>query len=153
MKYFQHKTFNDNRGSFTPFLTDNLGESWNQFSVSINDNEFTFRGLHYQTSPRQLKYVKVVKGSIVDFSVDIETGETKYMVLTEDDAVLIPDDKAHGFLTLEPDTIVCYMVKGEYDPSSEKSIVYDTIEEVNQIIKDYVGNHEITISEKDKLGK
>ena len=153
MKYFQHKTFKDNRGSFTPFLTNNLNEEWNQFSVSVNDKQFTFRGLHYQTDPKQTKYVKVVKGSIVDFSVDIETSSTDYVVLTEDDAVLVPDDRAHGFLTLEPNTIVCYMVKGEYNPNSEKSIVYSTVDEVNTIIQNYVDDNQITISDKDLNGK
>ena len=33
----------------------------------------------------------------------------------------------HGFLTLEDDTIVTYLVKGKYNPNQEKSIVWKDI--------------------------
>jgi dTDP-4-dehydrorhamnose 3,5-epimerase len=67
--------------------------------------------------------------------------------------VLIPNDKAHGFLTLEPNTIVVYLVEGEYNPESEHSIVWTTNPEVKKIVKYFVNEHPITISEKDALGK
>ena len=62
---------------------------------------------------------------------------------------------AHGFLTLEDNTIVTYMVKGEYNPESEHSIVWEQIEEVRNIIQSKLKeiNTQITISPKDKIGK
>ena len=114
MERINHKTFKDNRGSYTPISTTELDLKWTQCSISVNDKVFTFRGLHYQLNPPQTKYIKVVQGSIVDFAVDLETGETEYIVLGDSDSVLIPNDKAHGFLTLEPNTIVVYLVEGEY---------------------------------------
>ena len=64
------------------------------------------------------KYVKVIKGSIVDFMVDLKTGEVDFCEVNDSGAVYIPDTKAHGFLTLEPNTIVVYMVEGEYNPDT-----------------------------------
>ena len=152
MERINHKTFKDDRGSYTPISTTVLDTKWEQCSVSINDKQFTFRGLHYQTNPPQTKYIKVVQGSIVDFMVDLETGETDYIALYDSDAVLIPNNKAHGFLTLEPNTIVVYMVEGEYNPESEHSIVWNTNEEVKEIVNNF-RTHPLTISEKDALGK
>ena len=48
--------------------------------------------------------------------------------------LFIPDNYAHGFLTLEDDTIVTYLVSGEYNPTSEHSIVWDTIPNVKKVI-------------------
>jgi dTDP-4-dehydrorhamnose 3,5-epimerase len=95
----------------------------------------------------------VVQGSIVDFAVDLQTGETDYVVLRDTDSVLIPNDKAHGFLTLEPNTIVVYLVEGEYNPESEHSIVWTTNPVVKDVVNIYRGNHPLVISEKDAIGK
>jgi dTDP-4-dehydrorhamnose 3,5-epimerase len=109
--------------------------------------------MHYQTNPVQLKYVKVVKGSIVDIALNLEDDSVKHMVLTEDDAVLISNNCAHGFLTLEPDTIVTYLIEGQYNPDSEHSIVWSSNEQVKEIVNSYVRNEELIISEKDAKGK
>jgi dTDP-4-dehydrorhamnose 3,5-epimerase len=153
MKVIQHKTYEDNRGSYTPIPLNIIGINWDQCSISINNNQFTFRGLHYQTNPPQNKYVKVVQGSIIDFMYDLETHELDHATLSNNEAVLIPSNKAHGFLTLVPNTIVAYLVEGEYNPESEHSIVWSDIPELKKIIDNLVGSSEITISDKDKFGK
>lgn len=153
MEIIEHKTFEDNRGSYTPISTSELSMKWDQCSISVNDNQYTFRGLHYQTNPPQTKYIKVVQGSIVDFAVDLETGKTDYAILSNKDAVLIQNDKAHGFLTLEPNTIVVYLVEGEYNPESEHSIVWTDSPEVKKLVKYFTNENSITISEKDLIGK
>jgi dTDP-4-dehydrorhamnose 3,5-epimerase-like enzyme len=45
------------------------------------------------------------------------------------------------------------MVEGNYNPQSEHSIVWSDNPKVSEVIKSYIGDHELTISEKDKLGK
>ena len=153
MEKIEHKTFEDERGSFTPMPLDTMGESWDQCSIATNDKIYTFRGLHYQTNPAQRKYIKVVKGMIIDFSVNVETLETEYLYLNDNDAVEIPAGRAHGYLTLTPGTIVAYLVKGEYNPQSEHSIVWDQCPGVKKVIDFIVEGKQITISEKDKNGK
>ncbi len=154
-KTIKHLTFNDNRGSYTPISTNELNIQWDQCSISINDKKGTFRGLHYQTNPPQTKYIKVVKGSIIDFLYNLETKELLYYTLDSNEAILVPHNMAHGFLTLEDMTIVTYMVKGEYNPDSEHSIVWYTIEDTKDIIESMLRELqvEITISEKDNEGK
>jgi dTDP-4-dehydrorhamnose 3,5-epimerase-like enzyme len=153
MQKFEHKTFEDERGSFTPMSTSTLDEQWDQCSIALNKKRYTFRGLHYQTNPPQMKYVKVIQGSIVDFSVDIETMQGESMVVGENEAVLIPAGRAHGYLTLEPNTIVAYLVQGEYNPESEHSIVWTHSPDVKRIVESYVRKSPLIISEKDEKGK
>jgi dTDP-4-dehydrorhamnose 3,5-epimerase len=149
----KHLTFNDNRGSYTPISTTQLNIQWDQCSISINDKKGTFRGLHYQTNPPQTKYIKVVRGSIIDFMYNLDTKELLYFTLGSNQAILVPDNMAHGFLTLEDDTIVTYMVKGEYNPESEHSIVWNTIDEVKEIILYNLQGNDLIISHKDNEGK
>ena len=148
----QHKTFNDSRGSYTPIQTNQLGIEWEQCSISVNDKKGTFRGLHYQTNPPQTKYIKVIKGSIIDFMLNLDTNELLYFTLGSNEAILVPDNMAHGFLTLEDMTIVTYMVKGEYNPQSEHSIVWHTIDELKEVILDNTDGN-LIISDKDNEGK
>ena len=155
MKPIEHKTFKDNRGSYTPILTNQLDIQWDQCSISVNTHKGTFRGLHYQTNPPQTKYVKVIQGSIIDFLYNLDTKELQYFVIDDNKAILVPDNMAHGFLTLEDNTIVTYMVKGEYNPDSEHSIVWSEVDSVREVIETMLRELEvnITISDKDKLGK
>lgn len=148
----EHLTYEDNRGSYTPIQTNELGQEWEQCSISINDKKGTFRGLHYQTNPPQTKYIKVVKGSIIDFMLNLDTNELNYFTLGSNEAILVPDNMAHGFLTLEDMTIVTYMVRGEYNPESEHSIVWNTIDEVKKVIESNIEG-ELIISDKDNEGK
>lgn len=151
----QHKTFNDSRGSYTPIQTNQLGIEWEQCSISVNDKKGTFRGLHYQTNPPQTKYIKVIKGSIIDFMLNLDTNELHHFTLGSNEAILVPHNMAHGFLTLEDMTIVTYMVRGEYNPQSEHSIVWHTISDAKDIIESMLRELEvnITISDKDNEGK
>jgi len=145
----QISTYEDNRGSLTPLDC----EGWEQVNVSYNKKKNTFRGMHYQTDPPQTKMVKVVKGRIVDFLYDLETKEVLQFDLSNQQAVLVPDNYAHGFITLEDDTIVTYLVRGEYNPDSEHSIVWNTIPEIEETINELINDSELVISDKDLVGK
>jgi dTDP-4-dehydrorhamnose 3,5-epimerase len=153
MKLLKSPTFKDNRGSYTPIQLDALNIKWLQCSISYNQNKYTFRGMHYQENPPQTKYIKVVKGSIIDFIYDLKTNEVDYIKVDENSAVLVDNTKAHGFITLEPETIVAYLVEGEYNPNSEHSIVWSTIPEIESEIYKIIGDSELIISEKDSKGK
>jgi dTDP-4-dehydrorhamnose 3,5-epimerase len=93
----------------------------------------TLRGLHFQVPPfAQAKLVRVVRGAIFDVAVDIRTGSPNFgrwvgITVSRDswNQVLVPVGFAHGFVTLEPDTEVCYKATQIYSPAHERSIRYD----------------------------
>tara|TARA_B100000073_G_C23239226_1_gene373362 strand:+ start:21 stop:479 length:459 start_codon:yes stop_codon:yes gene_type:complete len=148
-----HPTFKDNRGSFTAVDTKFNDEIWNQVNVVTNQNKYTFRGLHYQTNPPQTKCIKVIQGAILDVLYNLETKEVQVYHLDDTKFLYVSDEYAHGYLTLEPNTIVTYLVRGEYNPKSEHSIVWDTIPNVKKIIEDTLMGSNIWISDKDRVGK
>jgi len=57
--------FDDDRGSLTCIDT----KKWEQVNISKNLKKFTFRGMHFQNSPRQSKQIIVTKGSIIDLFI------------------------------------------------------------------------------------
>tara|TARA_R110000803_G_scaffold64289_1_gene125206 strand:- start:27 stop:479 length:453 start_codon:yes stop_codon:yes gene_type:complete len=143
--------FKDKRGSFIPY---NLkGTEWNQMNISTNISCYTFRGMHYQTNPPQTKLVKVIQGKVLDILYNLDTKEVETYELGLDDQLLIQSNYAHGFLTLEPNTIFTYLVSGDYNPKSEHSIVWNTIPLIKSIIEYITQYSELIISDKDKLGK
>lgn len=147
----QHLTFKDARGRFVPIsLSD---RKWDQVNVVTNPTKFTLRGMHYQTNPPQTKYVKVVEGKILDILYDLNTGETFCIFLNSEEGLLVESNLAHGYLTLEDNTVVTYLVEGEYSPSSEKSIVWDSIPEIKTAVLEFCKPEDLIISEKDQNGK
>ena len=87
----------------------------------VQDNESrsqkgVLRGLHFQNPPySQGKLVRVIKGSVLDVAVDIRKGSPTFgqwdsVILSEENKLMywLPEGMAHGFLTLEDDTIFFY---------------------------------------------
>ena len=145
------KKISDHRGLF--FLDNEV--DYDQIFIATNEARHTFRGMHFQSNPYQVKYLTVIQGEVLDFLYNLKTGEVKeYQLNPDSDTLVITEEYAHGYLTLVPNTIIYYGVIGKYNPKTYKSIVWDTIPEINARIKQVVNNTDkITISEKDKLGK
>ena len=127
--------------------------------VQDNQSESTFgvlRGLHFQNNPHaQGKLVRVIKGSVQDVAVDIRKNSPTYgqhvsVILSEQNKrqFWIPPGFAHGFLTLEDDTIFSYKCTNNYNKDSEDSLLWND-EDLNIKWRDDIP----VLSEKDKLAK
>jgi dTDP-4-dehydrorhamnose 3,5-epimerase len=127
-----------------PFVQDN--ESKSQQGV--------LRGLHYQLEPfAQGKLIRVIQGAVLDVAVDIRRNSPTFgkwvsMELTGENKWIcwIPAGFAHGFVTLENDTIFTYKCTGFYDKASEASIRWNDPElNINW------GTNSPNLSEKDNM--
>jgi dTDP-4-dehydrorhamnose 3,5-epimerase len=151
-KKFNISVYKDNRGSFIPVK---LEDNWIQSNLSINDNPFTWRGLHFQVGPRrQSKYISVIQGKIIDIIVCLsgeDLGKVEIYELNQGDGLYIPKNYAHGFLTLESGTIVNYFVDEIYSKEHEVSVHWMSIPEVKEVVEGYLGNNQLVISDKDNV--
>ncbi len=144
-------TFYDNRGQFTPISLKSENIKWLQSNVSISNHKNTFRGLHYQEGEfSQAKLVKVIKGRVLDFVVDLRPESPDYMtlntfMLTPDNQIFVPRNFAHGFLTLEDDCVVQYLVDNDYNKESERTLFWNELPELKEILQ----NTNLIISDKD----
>jgi dTDP-4-dehydrorhamnose 3,5-epimerase-like enzyme len=151
-----YPTFEDSRGSFTPIKLDVKPEGvekWDQVNVSINSKKGTFRGMHYQSRNPQQKYIKIVCGSIIDYLYHLKTKKVLSYVLDKEKEIFVSKDYAHGFLTLEDNTIVTYLTEGKYDPEFEHSIPYKDIPIIKENVLSHFSEKDIIINEKDSSGK
>lgn len=104
-----------------------------QDNQSFSAAEGTIRGLHYQRPPHaQAKLVRCVRGSIMDYAVDIRRGSPTYgrhvaVRLTAEggEQLFVPVGFAHGFITLEPDVEVAYKVSDVYAPDCDGGLVWN----------------------------
>ncbi len=159
-KLIESPIFYDNRGGFAPLQLNVFDKTWLQSNLSINTKSLTLRGLHYQRGESaQAKFIKVIRGVILDFVIDLrpessEFGRISFFYMKAGKELFVPRNFAHGFITLEDDTIVQYLVDNVYDQSSERTIHWKTIPMIENEIKKYIPKflpRNVTISKKDEV--
>ena len=130
--------FGDERGffsetyNFEQYKSLGLDTEFVQDNHSISNNSGTLRGLHFQSPPfAQDKLVRVTKGEIFDVTVDLRPNSPTYkkwdsIILSAQNwkQLFIPKGFAHGFLTLVPDTEVCYKVSNYYNKEADLGIFW-----------------------------
>ena len=90
----------------------------------------TLRGIHYSIAPRsQAKWITCVLGSIQDVILDIRPDSKTFgqwidveLNGASSKAVLISEGLGHGFLALEDNTVVAYLVSTPFSPTDEFEI-------------------------------
>ncbi|MEM8739098.1 MAG: dTDP-4-dehydrorhamnose 3,5-epimerase [Planctomycetota bacterium] len=139
VKLLQPQRFGDHRGYFAetfslPKLADHgIDLAFVQDNESLSAQPATVRGLHFQSPPHaQDKLVRCVRGSFLDVAVDIRAGSPTFgrhvsAVLSADngDQLLVPRGFAHGFATLEPDTVILYKVTDVYAPQCDAGVLWN----------------------------
>jgi dTDP-4-dehydrorhamnose 3,5-epimerase len=133
---FEPKVYGDERGSFhewfkAPVFGESLGHRFDlaQANCSVS-RRGTLRGLHYaDVPPGQAKYVKCVRGAVLDVIVDIRLGSPTYKkweIVRLDDtnhhSVYLAEGLGHGFMALTDDATVVYLCSQGYAPEREHGI-------------------------------
>jgi dTDP-4-dehydrorhamnose 3,5-epimerase len=130
--------FCDDRGYFFEpynkpgFINIGIKEEFLQDNQSMS-GKGVLRGLHFQVPPyAQAKLVRVIKGSALDVAVDIRKNSKTYgkyfsIILSEQNNLIfwIPEGFAHGFLSLEENTIFSYKCTNVYHKESERSLLWN----------------------------
>ena len=126
----------DTRGFFArawckkEFEAHGLNSGLVQCNISFNKNRGTLRGMHYQTTPHEeTKLVRCTRGVIYDVIVDLRPDSATYLEwigveLTSDNRKMlyVPEEFAHGYLTLTHNTEVFYQVSQFYSQESEGGV-------------------------------
>tara|TARA_R100000008_G_C3556595_1_gene153558 strand:+ start:429 stop:974 length:546 start_codon:yes stop_codon:yes gene_type:complete len=156
VKVFEPKVHSDHRGffmeSFNGTIQEELGVEFLQDNHSKSSKN-VLRGLHYQWEQPMGKLIRAVKGKGIDVLIDIREdsdtfGKWQSFELSEDNHHILwaPAGFAHGFLSLEEDTHLCYKTTALHNSKCEGAI--------NPIrsgldIDWTIPNSEIILSEKD----
>jgi dTDP-4-dehydrorhamnose 3,5-epimerase len=95
-----------------------------QTSISVNAKRGTLRGMHWQADPHpEGKIVRAASGRIFDAIVDLRPQSPAYrswfgieLDAKTQNALLIPPGCAHGFLTIEENCAIEYVMDADYVP-------------------------------------
>jgi len=151
------KIFEDNRGIFVKtFHAETLAHYG--LNIELKEEFYSIskrnvlRGLHFQKQPSaHSKIVYCAKGSVLDFFVDIRKGSPTYgqslsIELNEQNGVILflPVGIAHGFLSLQDESLMIYKTDHSYDPTSDDGVSYKSCN-----IKLPVESEHLIISERD----
>jgi dTDP-4-dehydrorhamnose 3,5-epimerase len=150
----------DDRGFFArawckkEFEAHGLHSSWTQNNISFNLKKYILRGMHYQSSPfEEAKLVRCTRGAIFDVMIDLRPDSPTFLKwigvelnLNNFKMLYIPENFAHGYLTLTDNTEVYYQVSTPYSPDHERGLRWnDPTFGINWPIDEYP-----LISDKDK---
>ena len=133
------RLLDDNRGKFVKIFNF---DSFNKFGLRTDFLESYYsiskknviRGMHFQIPPSEHeKIVYVPNGRIMDVVLDIRrNSETfgKYINIELSNkngyCIYIPTGCAHGFISLENNTVVTYMQTSTYNSRCDKGIKYNS---------------------------
>ena len=127
----------DNRGGFTKsFEKDIYREAGIDFQLNetfaSRSMKNVIRGLHFQTHNPQAKLVSVVAGRVWDVIVDLRPESPTYKkwvaqeLSTENHlSFYVPRGFAHGFASLEDNTVMLYQCDGKYDAETDTGIIFN----------------------------
>ena len=129
----------DDRGFFgrvwcqNEFKEHGLNPDIKQINTSLTLKKGTVRGMHYQVDPYQeTKFIRCTRGCIYDIIIDLRPESPTFMQwvgneLSQDNyrMVYVPENFAHGFISLEDNSEVYYLVSEPYTPGAERGIRWD----------------------------
>lgn len=156
---FNYIKTKDKRGSFSKLLSNISNKKIfkkdriSEINLSINKKKGTIRGMHYQVGKyKEKKIIYCLQGKIYDVAININKNSDQYLkpqinILTSklQEYIIIPEDYAHGFQTLENNTILLYLHSKAFNKKYERRL-----NPLNKSLKINwpIGN--IIMSQKDK---
>ena len=157
---FEPKVFNDERGFFMEFYNQKTfndkffnDTSFSQDNISCSKKN-VLRGLHFQAPPfEQGKLIQVLRGKVLDVVVDLRAnshtfGKHMKIELSGENhrQLWIPPGFAHGFLTLEDETLLSYKCTNYYSKDHEMDLLWN---DRNLDIEWGIENPIISVKDKD----
>jgi len=131
--------FADNRGDFArsycaeEFRAAGIHFSVVQTNISRNHRRGTLRGMHHQAEPTpDPKLVRCTRGRIFDVAVDLRPQSHTFCSWTsaeltadQQNALFVPPGCAHGFLTLEDNCEIEYLMGAPYVAELARGVRWD----------------------------
>ncbi len=126
-------SFEDFRGYLAVPYDQSINFTVRQINQGYSKKAFTLRGMHFQEGEHaQAKLVSCLRGSIFNVAVDLRPGETyghaygEILSFENRKQMLIPRDFAHGYLTLEDDTLMQWCVDNDFCAEAARAVRYDS---------------------------
>ena len=157
MKYLYPKVIDtkvntDNRGYLVETFKKKKINTDFKYSILVSSKRNVFRGLHFQKKKQQEKLLIVLKGSVVDYCVDLRRKSKTFLktfkfYLKKNSILYITKGFAHGYLCLKKDNKLVYLLSDYWFKKYEKVLDFN-----DKIINLKIKNKKIITSKRDKKG-
>ena len=129
---------NDPRGSFVKYFNEDVFRDHGILDCGFREQFYSIsgknviRGMHFQIPPHShCKLVCLVRGRAIDVILDLRKGSPSFGEFASFEfdrpiAVYVPEGCAHGFLSLEDDTIMTYCTGTVHNPGFDCGLRYDS---------------------------
>ena len=116
--------FDDERGYLLELLPKELKNIF-KYSIITSSKKNVIRGLHYDKFLNEKKLIYVIKGEILDVTVNINKNKKIYYnKLKKGDALFIPSKFAHGYKCMARENVLLYFLSKDYNPKNQKGIFW-----------------------------
>ena len=133
----------DNRGYLIETFKKKKINTDFKYSILVSSKKNVFRGLHFQKKKQQEKLLIVLKGSIIDYCVDLRRKSKTFSKTYK----FYPKAYAHGYLCLKNDNKLVYLLSNYWFEKYEKVLDFND-KKINLRIK----NKKIITSKRDQKG-
>ena len=149
---YKKDTYKDNRGYFRELFIEKNFKNKFPFDIMSLSKKNVLRGLHLQMTNPQGKLLTVIRGKMFDVAVDCRKKSKTYgkhfsIILSDKDntSLFVPKGFAHGFCSLEDNTILHYKCTKYRNAKSEVGILWNDPE-----LKIKWPTKKVIVSTKDK---
>ena len=153
LKIIQQKKHGDNRGYLRETFIKKIIR-WDEliFDYATTSKRNVLRGYHFQSKFKQVKFVSVIKGRILDCVIDLRKksktfGKIFCIELSEKNckSLYIPEGFAHAYYSFSDLNIIYYKLSNYYHPKYEDGIIWN-----DNTVKNKWPTEKPIVSKKDK---
>ncbi len=132
-KHHDERGFFANAWTAEELSAHGLNRSWAQSSISFNEKAGTMRGMHFQIAPHaETKLVTCTAGAVFDVIVDLRAESPTRLrwfgvelSVSNNLTYYVPEGFAHGFITLQDDSVVQYHMSAPQHVASARGVRWD----------------------------
>lgn len=122
------KIFKDNRGYLLEIIPETLKKKF-IYSILTESKKNVLRGMHFNKKKNEEKLVVVLKGSILDVSINLNKGKNFgkifYFKLKQNDILFIPKGYAHGYQCFNKKNIVLYLLNKKFSKYNNSGFIWN----------------------------
>ena len=151
--YFQDSIYSDKRGNLKEIFTKKKINKKFDLHIISQSKKNVIRGLHFQIKKPQAKFITVISGKIFDVVVDLrkksKTFGKKFEIILDskkNECLYIPEGFAHGFQSLENNSIMLYACSLKRYQKFERGLIWND----KELNINWPNKKNNTISLKDK---
>lgn len=125
---FKSNLFKDKRGYLAEVTPKKIKTKF-LYSILTVSKKNVIRGMHFDKQFDEEKLVFNLSGKVLDVTINLkkgkEFGKIYYFILKKNDILFVPKGFAHGYLCLNNNNIILYLLNKKYSKTNNKGFTWN----------------------------